>query len=180
MSEITYLSGKQRAFIAAFRETGNVRLACQTADVGRTSHYRWLGEDPDYAEAFMGAEEDAADLLEAEAQRRAVEGVEKPTGWYKGQAGGYVREYSDTLLIFLLKGLRPEKYRERMEVQGSLASIDLSLLPHEAIGRIANGEHPYAVLASIVSRGVAEAEKVRAALAGPMASPDPGPNPKVD
>jgi len=24
-----------------------------------------------------------------------------------------VREYSDTLLIFLLKGLRPEKYRER-------------------------------------------------------------------
>lgn len=52
------LSGKQRAFLAAFAETGNVRLACQTADVGRTSHYRWLGEDSDYAEAFRGAEED--------------------------------------------------------------------------------------------------------------------------
>jgi hypothetical protein len=27
-----------------------------------------------------------------------------------------VREYSDTLLIFLLKGLRPAKYRERYDV----------------------------------------------------------------
>ena len=37
----------------------------------------------------------------------------RPAGWYKGKAGGTVREYSDLLLIFLLKGMRPEKYRER-------------------------------------------------------------------
>ncbi len=53
------------------------------------------------------AKEEVADLLEAEAWRRAVEGVEKPVGWYKGKPGGYVREYSDTLLIFPLRGLRP-------------------------------------------------------------------------
>jgi hypothetical protein len=29
---------------------------------------------------------------------------------------GLVREYSDTLLIFLLNGLRPAKYRERYDV----------------------------------------------------------------
>jgi hypothetical protein len=29
---------------------------------------------------------------------------------------GVIREYSDTLLIFLLKGLRPAKYRERYDV----------------------------------------------------------------
>ncbi len=34
------------------------------------------------------AKEDAADTLEAEACRRAVEGVEKPVGWYKGKPGG--------------------------------------------------------------------------------------------
>ena len=51
----------------------------------------------------------AADILEDEVDRRAVEGVEKPVGWHKGKPGGYVREYSDTLLIFLLKGDRPEK-----------------------------------------------------------------------
>ncbi len=32
----------KRAFLAAFRETGNVRLACEVVKVGRSSHYRWL------------------------------------------------------------------------------------------------------------------------------------------
>ena len=49
----------------------------------------------------------AADILEAEAYRRALEGREKPVGWYKGKPGGYVREYSDVLLMSLLKGASP-------------------------------------------------------------------------
>ena len=32
------------------------------------------------------------------------------------QQVGTVREYSDTLLIFLLKGWKPEKYKDRREV----------------------------------------------------------------
>ena len=144
---------KKRAFLAAFRETGNVRLACETAGVGRSSHYRWLGEDPDYRGAFELAEEDAADILEAEARRRAVEGVEKPVGWHKGEPGGYVREYSDVLLIFLLKGLRPERYRERYEVKGSLTNLNLEALPDHLIARLAAGENPLGVLAS-ASEGV--------------------------
>ncbi len=98
------------------------------------------------------AEECAADLLESEAFRRALHGVEKPTGWYKGKAGGTVREYSDILAIFLLKGLRPDVYQERvgMEVRGALAHIDLSQLPDHLLARIAAGEHPLSVLASAV------------------------------
>jgi hypothetical protein len=34
---------------------------------------------------------------------------------FKGAECGRVREYSDTLLIFLLKATKPEKYRERHE-----------------------------------------------------------------
>jgi hypothetical protein len=143
---------QQRAFLAAFRNTGNVRLACEAAKVGRSSHYRWLNQDPAYREAFAVAKEEVADLLEAEAFRRAVDGVEKPVGWHKGKPGGYVREYSDTLLIFLLKGLRPEKYGDRVQVRGALANLDLNLLPDEAIDRIANGENVMAVLASMVPR----------------------------
>ncbi len=41
----------QRAFLAAFRETGNVCLACKAAGVGRSSHYRWLEKDPEYRAA---------------------------------------------------------------------------------------------------------------------------------
>jgi hypothetical protein len=146
------MTSPQRALLAAFRKTGNVRLACEAAKVGRSSHYRWLNRDPAYREAFAVAKEEVADLLEAEAHRRAVEGVEKPVGWHKGKAGGCVREYSDTLLIFLLKGLRPEKYRERVEMRGALANLDLNQLPDEAIERIANGEHVISVLASMVPR----------------------------
>ena len=121
---------KKRAFLAAFRETGNVRLACETADVGRSSHYRWLDEDPEYLEAFGLAKEDAIDTLEPEARRRAVEGVEMPIGWHKGEPGAYVREYSDVLLIFLLKGAAPEKYRDRVEFNGMLRNLNLEALPY--------------------------------------------------
>ena len=59
---------KQRAFLAAFRETGNVRLSCEAAGVARSSHYRWLDGDLLYRDAFDEATEDAVDLLEAEAR----------------------------------------------------------------------------------------------------------------
>ncbi len=138
---------KRRAFLAAFRETGNVRVACKAAGVGRSSHYRWLAEDPEYHEAFDVAKLQAADVLEAEAHRRAVEGVEEPIGWYRGVAGGTVRRYSDVLLMFLLKGLLPERYRERRDLRGSLAHIDLTQLPDHLLARLAAGEHPFSVLA---------------------------------
>jgi hypothetical protein len=118
------------------------------AKVGRSSHYRWMEESPSYREAFEVARDDAADLLEAEARRRAVEGVEKPTGWHQGKPGGYVREYSDLLLIFLLKGVRPEKYRDRVETGGWLASIDVTKLSDDQLQRIRAGENPLAVLAT--------------------------------
>ena len=53
-----------------------------------------------------------ADALEDEAVRRAVDGVDEQV-FYQGKACGVVRKYSDTLLIFLLKGRRPERYRDR-------------------------------------------------------------------
>lgn len=110
---------KQGRFLDSFLETANVSRACRVASINRATHYDWLASDPEYAEAFREAEEHAADLLEAEARRRAVEGVEEPAGWYQGKPGGTVTKYSDTLLIFLLKGARPEKYRERIEHTGA-------------------------------------------------------------
>lgn len=104
---------RQNAFLAAFSRTGNITVAANKAGINRGTHYEWIDTDPEYAGRFADASEEAADYLEAEARRRAVVGVEEPVGWYQGEAGGTVRKYSDTLLIFLLKGLRPEKFRER-------------------------------------------------------------------
>jgi len=141
------MHAKRAAFLAAYRETGNVRVACIAAQISRSSHYRWLEQSSDYAQEFEQAKKDAVDVLEAEARRRAVEGWEEPVGWYKGQAGGTVRKYSDILLMFLLKGAAPEKYRERLEVRGALARIDFGSMTDEQLARISAGEHPYSVLA---------------------------------
>ncbi len=133
----------------ALAETGTRTRAAAIAGVHRSVLYtsQWRN-DTTFQAALKAAEEVAADKLEAEAWRRAVEGVERPVGWYKGQPGAYVREFSDVLLIFLLKGLRPEKYRERMELKGALAHLDLRQLPDELLQRIAQGENIMTVLAS--------------------------------
>lgn len=103
---------KKRAFLAAYSECGTITRAAEIAGIDRGTHYNWIKEDTVYAKACDAAYEQAAERLEEEARRRAVEGVQKPV-FYKGEECGVVQEYSDTLLIFLLKGAKPDKYAER-------------------------------------------------------------------
>lgn len=113
------LQQKKRAFLAAFAEVGNITRAAEISKCSRDMHYSWLKNDPDYPALFRQADQQACDRLEQEARRRAIEGTEKPV-FHKGEQCGVVREYSDTLLIFLMKGAMPEKYKERQahEVTG--------------------------------------------------------------
>ncbi len=110
---------KKAVFLEAYAEIGTITHAAMRAQVDRTTIYRWRDSDPVFAAALDEADLMAAERLEQEARRRAVDGVEKPV-WHKGQMVGSVREYSDTLLIFLLKGALPDKYRERVssEISG--------------------------------------------------------------
>lgn len=109
---------QQRAFCDAYITEGTITHASTKAGVDSRYHYIWLERDPDYPEMFQAAKTAAIDQLEREARRRAIEGVEEPTGWYKGEPGGFVKRYSDTLLIFLLKGALPDKYKDRHEHTG--------------------------------------------------------------
>jgi hypothetical protein len=77
--------------------------------------YDLRDEDPTFAAEWDNAIEEAADKLEGEAWRRAVEGINKPI-YYQGDLVDTVKEYSDTLMGLLLKAHRPEKYRDRMDV----------------------------------------------------------------
>lgn len=108
---------KKRAFLVAFSQTGNVTKSTEIVGIDRTTPYSdpWK-EDDEFQQAWTEARRMAGDILEDEAIRRAVEGVEEPVGWYKGEPGGTVRKYSDTLLIFLMKGARPDKYVDRQVV----------------------------------------------------------------
>lgn len=105
---------KMYAFLKAYEETGNMTRASQIADMHDSSHYEWLEKYDWYHELFDEAHMKACRRLEEEARRRAVEGVEEPV-FHKGEVCGVITKYSDTLLIFLMKGAMPEKYRERVE-----------------------------------------------------------------
>lgn len=128
----------QTRFLTAFTAIGTVTGAARQAGVGRRTHYDWLDADPEYASRYKDSEEAAIDNLEQEARRRAMVGVEEPIH-YQGQRVDTVRRYSDTLLIFLLKGKRPEIYRERFEHTGAgggpiqLQTYDLTKLSVEQL-----------------------------------------------
>jgi hypothetical protein len=125
---------KRRAmFLDAYARCGTIWHAAQEAGIHRNTHYSWLANDADYAEAFAEAEERAIEALEREVRRRAVEGVDEPV-FYKGEQCGTIRRYSDTLLIFALKRFRPE-YREhhRVQVDASVTHHDASALERERV-----------------------------------------------
>lgn len=129
------LHTKQRRFLAAFEACSSILKAARWAKVHRSNHYQWL-EVPAYAAAFRQAEQRASRTLEDEAVRRASEGLRKPV-WYKGKVVGYETEYSDTLLITLLKANNPDKFRERsssdVNLKGDLTVTRVLGVPDDAI-----------------------------------------------
>ena len=117
---------KKAQFLDALAQTGNVRQAAKAVGFSANRFYVHRRQDPPFAAAWEEAMQHAMDIvLEPEAIRRAVEGVEKAV-YYQGEPVGTVREYSDTLLIFLLKGGKPDKYKDRREVfhRGTIALLE--------------------------------------------------------
>lgn len=109
--------------LRAYARYGTITKACKVAGIARWTFHRWIKEDEKFARKFEAAKEVVVERYEAEAQRRALEGVEKLKFDKDGAAlkdprtGEYYieRTYSDTLLIFMLKALDQDKYRERIE-----------------------------------------------------------------
>lgn len=86
------------AFLAALRNSANVRAACQAAGVSRQMTDKARIKYPRFAAAWTLALEDAIDTLEAVAWDRA-------------------RKQSDYLLWKLLASLRREKYGDTVTVR---------------------------------------------------------------
>lgn len=98
---------KMREYVNALRRIGTVAGAAREVWVSAVWVRKWMARDADFKAKTEKAMEEHVDLLLAEAQRRAVEGIDKPV-FYKGSVCGKIREYSDNLLMFLVKGKRPE------------------------------------------------------------------------
>lgn len=105
-------------FLTRLASSCNVKAACLAAKVHRSIPYKRRDNDDDFAKAWRWALADGLDTLEAEAQRRAVEGVDEPI-YYKGVRVDTVKKYSDVLLMFLMKSHNPARFRDSSNVEHS-------------------------------------------------------------
>jgi hypothetical protein len=103
---------KKRAWLLTFAACGSIKKTARALQTDHKLHYYWLAHDPTYLDAFDAAKHLATQTLADEAVRRGRDGLKRAV-YYKGQIVGYEREYSDTLLIFLLKAWQPEIYGDK-------------------------------------------------------------------
>lgn len=109
---------KREKFLEILSKTSNVSEAAKAVGMSRHGVYDVRNTNAGFAKEWDDAVETGLDALEREAIRRGMEGVEEPV-FYQGDEVARVRKYSDTLLIFMLKGGRPEKFRENLALQHS-------------------------------------------------------------
>lgn len=123
-------------FLRALELTGHVGKACSEAKLSRRTAYNWRIADEAFAVEWEAAQEMGTDALEDEAVRRASEGCQRKKFTGKGVAvidpatgEQYVEhEYSDTLLIFMLKARRPDKFKERNEIKVGGSGVPIELV----------------------------------------------------
>ena len=101
----------QGGFLEALRNSGNVRAAATVVGIERSTAYRARKRSVRFARQWDEALEDAADVLLAEARRRALKGIEEPV-FYGGKLVGTRHRYSDALLMFLINRAHPQKKAE--------------------------------------------------------------------
>lgn len=99
-------------FLSALEAGYLVREAAATCGVSVATLYDYRKADAEFREAWQEAYMAGGDALALEARRRAVDGTVKPV-FHQGEICGGIREYSDTLLIMLMKARNPFLYCDR-------------------------------------------------------------------
>ncbi len=111
-------------FCQMLAQTHNYSRAVKASGVSRSTIRAWIKKHNKFANAVDAASEWGGDELEQEAFTRALDGTDEPV-YYRGKLVGHTTKKSDTLLMFLLKGLKKEKYTERTESKVT-QELDLS------------------------------------------------------
>jgi hypothetical protein len=88
----------RKAFLDGLMEHNKVGATCESIGISISTPYQWAEQSLEFAKAWEKAKIVVASNLEDEAIKRGFNG-------------------SDTLLIFMLKALAPERHRERYDVK---------------------------------------------------------------
>lgn len=116
---------RQLEFLSYLADSGLLTDACSLANITASTVRKYRKRDTNFDNACKLAIERSSDKLEMEARRRALEGIDEPV-FYQGDVVGYVRKYSDSLLQFLLRGNRPEKFRENSTTVNNINGVSIT------------------------------------------------------
>lgn len=105
-------------FLNALQTTGLFNTAAVAAGTTMRAVKALRNTSIEFDGAVEHAEQIANDVLESEARRRAVDGIEKGV-YYQGIRTDTETVYSDGLLTTLLKAKRPDEFAERKQISGA-------------------------------------------------------------
>lgn len=84
----------KKAMIEALEKSlGVVTAACKSVGIGRTTHYMWMEQDPEYKRAVEEISDVALDFAETHLHKQIKEGSSTSTIFYlktKGKKRGYI------------------------------------------------------------------------------------------
>jgi hypothetical protein len=116
MATENFTEKRYNLFLAELALDGNATRAAKAVGVDRSNAYQRRLRNPTFARRWDDAIESFADAVEAEAFRRAVTGTTKGI-WWQGARVGEEQQWSDSLLLALLKAKRPREYGDRSKLE---------------------------------------------------------------
>ena len=144
-------------FLSAVMQGASVKDAVKQVGIHLSLPYKTRLTDEAFKTAWTEATVIGTESLEQEAARRAYHGTLEPV-FYKGVECGQIRKYSDLLMIFLLKGRKPEMYREGVEDVGQRpTAINIQVVQVESkpppLSVIPQESGPASILVEVVPNG---------------------------
>ncbi len=125
-------------FFEELSKFGNTSRAAEVAGIPRPTIYNRLQTDDAFAKRYEEAKAHGLEGVEDEALRRATKGVETPV-FYMGEKVATVTTFSDALIQFLLKGGKPQKYRDRISTENVNLNSDSPALSRR-FGKLSDAE----------------------------------------
>lgn len=110
------LATKHNIFFAEMARHGRITQAATAAGIDRGDAYKLRDANPEFAARWAHALDTYADTLEAAAHQRAVEGTDKGV-YHQGVLMATEKQYSDSLLLAMLKAKRKREYGDASKIE---------------------------------------------------------------
>lgn len=105
----------KESLIEQLKKTPIVQIACEKANIGRTTYYRWKKEDKEFAQAVESAIHDGADLVSDMAESKLVSSI---------------KDGNLTAIMFWLKN-RHKNYATKLEMINAGKQVIEQLTPEQ-------------------------------------------------